>query len=934
MSKTDKESPAAGCDRCSSWKMLCPKCALKKAFNLCDTETYFATKSAIKNPTESSTTHDLNSSVIQEVEETDSSFIQMITNLTQEQPVEGSSNEPDAYVQKVDFTMDVDQENQKFEIRSVDNKCRSILTKQPSSEDATANSIATTMTNGCSTNVNKQSLLLRLFESSIFNMSIAAQYLYNSKEPGVLTYLGNRLFSFPDQDVDFYLPQLINLYITIREVAEVLHPYIIYRCRMSVDFALQVAWLLDAYNTDILKSSKKKSHGVKLRNILLNEEIRPLRSKFDHNDSSRIVLPTSPTERKTHHRSRSDATAVYNTSNGLGKRSTSVTSFRSLCLTPGDLSSGHAFDNGCTCFSSINQTLLSSSVPENVECTCGAPRLMPELEFVKSLVVVGNRLKSVSGKDSKTTRLIAELAMLNLNLPARVWLPLVESGFNGPRHYVVRIPPTAGAVLNSKDKAPYLICLEVLEVEDIHECPIAPKLLETGVVLRHSKSMEFSMTNDSAQIFDCNPSRCKDQSKLPDSLITTSPSHSVFKVPNGGSDDAWSHDDDEISAQFSLRRFHAMDTISQMSIDSTASNDSKDQGATISALEIRKRLSETASAPTKQFKHTSDDPSASALSEPWDQKVQRIRETSPYGHLINWKLLPCIVKTGDDLRQELLAFQILSLFKNIWEEERVPLWVRPYRILVVSKDSGMIEPVMNAVSLHQIKKHACNSSASSLLDYFLKEFGQANSEQFLTAQKNFVQSYRSRHNGNILLDSDGHVIHIDFGYILSLSPKNLGFESSPFKLTQELVDVKFLMCDCHFTPRSSAVEPRVELTNQIQAVPAHAGVNFNSRGVAEKSVENAPRVQLYYDVSRNCMYFVDSKKADECEYGTESSRRSLDIAHYGWKLEKHVSGGFSELEFSFAVDYSKFIQSVIGTARRPCSILADERIRGAARPLA
>lgn len=40
----------------------------------------------------------------------------------------------------------------------------------------------------------KQSWLLRLFESKLFNMSIAIQYLFNSKEPGVQAYIGKNLF--------------------------------------------------------------------------------------------------------------------------------------------------------------------------------------------------------------------------------------------------------------------------------------------------------------------------------------------------------------------------------------------------------------------------------------------------------------------------------------------------------------------------------------------------------------------------------------------------------------------------------------------------------------------------------------------------------------------------------------------------------------------
>ena len=39
----------------------------------------------------------------------------------------------------------------------------------------------------------KESWLLRFFESKLFDMSIAIQYLYNSKEPGVQTYLGKLL---------------------------------------------------------------------------------------------------------------------------------------------------------------------------------------------------------------------------------------------------------------------------------------------------------------------------------------------------------------------------------------------------------------------------------------------------------------------------------------------------------------------------------------------------------------------------------------------------------------------------------------------------------------------------------------------------------------------------------------------------------------------
>jgi hypothetical protein len=55
-----------------------------------------------------------------------------------------------------------------------------------------------------------------------------------------------------------------------------------------------------------------------------------------------------------------------------------------------------------------------------------------------------------------------------------------------------------------------------------------------------------------------------------------------------------------------------------------------------------------------------------------------------------------------------------------------------------------------------------------------------------------VNKVKDRHNGNLLLDEEGHIIHIDFGFMLSNSPGGVNFESAPFKLTRELLEVNHI----------------------------------------------------------------------------------------------------------------------------------------------
>nr|XP_020653789.1 phosphatidylinositol 4-kinase beta isoform X1 [Pogona vitticeps]XP_020653790.1 phosphatidylinositol 4-kinase beta isoform X1 [Pogona vitticeps] len=593
----------------------------------------------------------------------------------------------------------------------------------------------------------KQSWLLRLFESKLFDISMAISYLYNSKEPGVQAYIGNRLFYFRNEEVDFYLPQLLNMYIHMDEdVGDAIKPYIVHRCRQSINFSLQCALLLGAFSSDMHISTQRHSRGTKLRKLILSDELKPAQRKRELPAFSPAPpdMGLSPSKR-THQRSKSDATVSISLSSNLKRTA-----------------SNPKVENDEEEWSSSSDSLDRSF--------CSPVRLAPEREFIKSLMAIGKRLATLPTKEQKTQRLISELSLLNHKLPARVWLP--TAGFD---HHVVRVPHTQAVVLNSKDKAPYLIYVEVLECENFDTTNVPARIPENRI--RSTRSVE----------------------NLPECGITHEQRASSFTtVPNYDNDDeAWSVDDiGELQVELPEMHTNSCDNISQFSVDSITSQESKEP-VFIAAGDIRRRLSEQLAHTPTSFKRDPEDPSAVALKEPWQEKVRRIREGSPYGHLPNWRLLSVIVKCGDDLRQELLAFQVLKQLQSIWEQERVPLWIKPYKILVISADSGMIEPVVNAVSIHQVKKQ----SQLSLLDYFLQEHGNYTTEAFLTAQRNFVQScagyclvcyllqVKDRHNGNILLDAEGHIIHIDFGFILSSSPRNLGFETSAFKLTTEFVDV-------------------------------------------------------------------------------------------------------------------------------------------------
>ena len=158
---------------------------------------------------------------------------------------------------------------------------------------------------------------------------------------------------------------------------------------------------------------------------------------------------------------------------------------------------------------------------------------------------------------------------------------------------------------------------------------------------------------------------------------------------------------------------------------------------------------------------------------------------------------------NDDLRQDILALQFIKLFQKIFKKCGLDLYVAPYKCISNRTGpeqllGGIIEVVPFSNSRDQIGK----AFEMDLYDYFLKKYGNETSKPFMAARLNFIKSLaaysvvsyilqiKDRHNGNILVDEQGSIIHIDFGFIFDWSPgKDMRFESANFKMTKEFIKI-------------------------------------------------------------------------------------------------------------------------------------------------
>ena len=156
-----------------------------------------------------------------------------------------------------------------------------------------------------------------------------------------------------------------------------------------------------------------------------------------------------------------------------------------------------------------------------------------------------------------------------------------------------------------------------------------------------------------------------------------------------------------------------------------------------------------------------------------------------------------IFKVGDDCRQDVLALQLIAGFRGIFNSVGLDVYVFPYRVTATAPGCGVIDVLPNSISRDMLGREAVNG----LYEYFISKYGYEDSIRFQEARSNFIKSmaaysiisfllqFKDRHNGNIMVDDAGHILHIDFGFCFDIAPGGVKFERAPFKLTPEMVAV-------------------------------------------------------------------------------------------------------------------------------------------------
>ncbi|KAF0683692.1 Aste57867_24254 [Aphanomyces stellatus] len=153
-----------------------------------------------------------------------------------------------------------------------------------------------------------------------------------------------------------------------------------------------------------------------------------------------------------------------------------------------------------------------------------------------------------------------------------------------------------------------------------------------------------------------------------------------------------------------------------------------------------------------------------------------------------------MIKNGDDLRQDQLIMQLIILMDRLLKKVNLDLKLTPYRVLATSPTAGLMEFVGDSLAFKDV------ISNYKTVQNFLKTHNPdpngwegISVESINTYVKSlagycvitYILGIGDRHLDNLMMKHQGHLFHIDFGFVFGSDPKPF---PPPFKLTKEMVE--------------------------------------------------------------------------------------------------------------------------------------------------
>ena len=103
-----------------------------------------------------------------------------------------------------------------------------------------------------------------------------------------------------------------------------------------------------------------------------------------------------------------------------------------------------------------------------------------------------------------------------------------------------------------------------------------------------------------------------------------------------------------------------------------------------------------------------------------------------------------IVKSGDDLRSEQFAMQLIETMDNIFKRKNLKLLLSPYEIISTREDCGLVELVQDSMSIDYLKQKmkAVSGRDMDLCDFYKMTFGHGSDSEkkYKRAINNLIDS--------------------------------------------------------------------------------------------------------------------------------------------------------------------------------------------------